>query len=182
MYTYGADAVDLAEIPDSYTAMKNRGVLLYGNGKFSEVNSAKHYPRHLLISTTGDVRSATTCDMLDVERFDATAEQWPEWRAARDTWCKSENSNRWPKVYCSIDPDEDHGVPAIVKATRDAKQERVKHWAIAYYTGRIMTPQALASDIRILTGEVISWEDIWGCQYDTGHYDAWVIYQNPQWA
>lgn len=174
------------EIPESYRAYKNRGVALYATGEYAAPHAtASIYPRRKWIDVTGNPGAADLAEILDVERFDATAEDWPPFRARRDAWCRNHNSNRWPICYCSIDPDADHGVAAVVRATLEAHQEPVQHWLIAWYTpgGYIPTAKQVQTEIRQLTDLEIPLETIWGCQYaDLGGYDASVIYQTPNWA
>jgi hypothetical protein len=184
--TYAADAVQpLQGIPASYRADRNKGVLLYGDGAFAAApDIASVYPRRLFISTTGAIANVDRCRVLDVERFDATADHWPDWRAARVTWCKQHDNDLWPIVYCSIDPDPSHGVKAVLDACRLAGQEPPKHWWIANYTPGAFVPTVddVVKTIKRLCGEEIDPDAIWGTQFaDFGTFDKSVIFQPPRW-
>ena len=183
---YMADSVTpISGIPVKYQAQRNMGAALYGNGDFAAPPEViAHYPRHLLISVNGDKSAANSCAILDVERYDATAADWPEFRATRDEICRTHDGYQWPIVYCSIDPDPMHGVAAILHECRLAGQEPPWHWWIAWYTdGHFMPSQEdVAVQIHSLTGLHVDPTTIWGCQFaDFGHYDASVIYQRPSW-
>jgi hypothetical protein len=184
--TYGADSVSpIHAIPTSYRADRNKGVMLYGDGMFAAApDVADIYPRRLFISATGQAANVDRCRILDVERGDASADHWPDWRSARVAWCKKHNNDLWPIVYSSIDPDPDHGVKAVLQACRLADQKPPMHWWIAWYTpgGFIPTAKEVAGEILRVSGEVVALEDIWGCQYaDMGAFDKSVIYQPARW-
>jgi hypothetical protein len=176
----------MLEIPESYRAYKNRGVALYADGHYgTPPATAGVFSRRKWIDVTGNPASATVAEIMDCERFDATAADFPEFRKRRDEWCSDHSSNRWPIVYCSIDPDPAHGVAAVAEAVRAAGQEPVEHWWIAWYTpgGYIPTAQQVKAEIFHITEIEIPVWTIWGCQYaDNGGYDASVIYQTPNWA
>lgn len=184
--TYGADSVSpLTGIPASYRADRNKGAILYGDGRFAAApDVAGCFPRRLFISVTGLPANTDRCRALDVERGDATADHWPDWRAERVRYCKAHDLDTWPIVYCSIDPDPAHGVSAVLDACRLAGQEPPLHWWIAWYTPGGIAPTALevAEEIKRVTGHDIPVADIWGCQFaDMGAYDKSVIYQPARW-
>jgi hypothetical protein len=184
--TYGADSVQpLQGIPASYRADKTKGVMLYGDGEFAaQPDIASIYPRRMFISVTGNPANVDRCRILDVERGDADASHWPAWRAERVAWCKRHESDGWPIVYCSIDPDPTHGVKAVLDECRHAGQEPPLHWFIANYTPGAFVPTAVqvCETIKRITGEIIPPEHIWGSQFaDFGSYDKSVIFQPARW-
>lgn len=184
--TYGADSVNpLLSIPMSYRADRNKGVMLYGDGLYAAApDIAAAFPRRTFISATGLLANVDRCRILDVERGDATAEHWPDWRAERVTWCKQHDQDTWPIVYCSIDPDPTHGVAAVLEACSHAGQVPPKHWWIALYTksGLPMTPLEICGEIHRITGHTLDPATIWGQQFaDMGTFDKSVIFQPPRW-
>lgn len=184
MVNYMADSVIAANIPAKFRAYRNYGAGLYGTGQYAVSKIvADTFPRHVLIDV--DASNPDLCDILDSERFDATPVHWPAWRAERDKWCRERHIERFPKIYCSIDPGDGYGVEAVLDACESANQLPPEHWWIAWYTPNHIPPtaQQVADEIKRLTNCIISPSKIWGCQYaNFGSYDASIIYQDPEWA
>jgi hypothetical protein len=186
MTTLMADSTEpLTEIPSSFRSQRNRGALLYADGLYEASPAViAAFPRREWISVTGQAAAAAKARFQDSERYDATPEHWPAFRAERDRLCHDGTVTGWPGVYCSIDPGPGYGVAAIVKACRDAGQELPQHWLIAWYTSNGYAPSAaqVAAEIRRQAGISLDPATIWGCQYATGAWDTSVVYQNPGWA
>lgn len=181
-----ADSIEPDQIPVAYRENRNRGVLLYADGKYAATPAeASIWPRRNWISVTGLASAALHARFLDVERYDATAADWPAFRARRDELCHAGTVRGWPGVYCSIDPGPPYGVQQVADACIAAHQELPLHWFIAWYTQTAAPPTQVevASRIKLLTGLEIDPATIWGCQYETGgHFDLSVIYQQADWA
>jgi hypothetical protein len=186
MTTLMADSVEpLAEIPHSFRSQRNRGALLYADGRYeasTEVTDA--FPRREWISVTGRPGAAAKARFQDSERYDATPGHWPAFRAEREQLCHDGKVTGWPGVYCSISPGPGYGVAAIMQACRDARQEPPRHWLIAWYTSNGYAPSAVqvAAEIRRQTGITLDPATIYGCQFATGAWDTSVVYQDPGWA
>ena len=184
-----ADSVTPHAIPESFRAHRNRGVAPYANGHYEwSHREIRSFPRHLA-GIDVDGSDPESADVLDVERFDATPAQWPEWRRDRDKAVKDGLAKGWPKVYTSIAPGDGYGVAAIVAATEAASHRQVERWWIAWYTpgGFQPTQQQIADEIKALTGLEIPVGTIWACQYrpdvpgNGGSYDLSVVYGDPEW-
>lgn len=199
-----ADAVDPSGIPKGFREDRNRGVAPYGDGRFEWHRlTERSFPRRLAgIDVTGE--TPETCDALDVERYDATAEEWPGWRHQRVEHLKAQGQHDgtgWPIVYCSINPGPPYGVAQVVAATEAAQQRPVERWWIAWYptidqimlTGKpslgqyngapIPSKEAVLAEIKKLTGIVLEPGTLWACQFASfATFDASIVYQDPQWT
>jgi hypothetical protein len=185
--TLMADSVDTAEIPASFRADRNRGVLLYADGlyKTTPLHSAP-FPRQQWISVTGDPQGARLARWQDVERYDATAKDWPAFRLRREQLLEAGLvDGGWPGVYCSIDPGPPYGIAQVLEACDQAGQEPPQRILVAWYTYGGSTPTRLEvlDEIHALTGEHLVEDTIWGCQYLTGLYDESIIFaEDPEWS
>jgi hypothetical protein len=183
-----ADAIDPGNIPDSFRLDRNRGVNPYTVPPFDRAwtHQLRRWPRRIGgIDTTGGHPEAACC--LDVERYDATAGMWPEWRAERDRLVTAGKAHGFTTVYCSINPGAPYGVAQVAGACAQAGQGLPAHWWVAWYTpgGFIPAAQQVCDEIKRLTRLVIDPAAIWGCQClpDQGAgYDVSVVYQNPEWV
>jgi hypothetical protein len=188
-----ADSIEPGEIPGAFKADRNRGVLLYADGLYQPSFGVAHqFPRRQWISVTGNPAAAATARWLDVERYDATAADWPAFRLERERILEAGGaadaigSRGWPGVYCSIDPGPPYGITQVLAACHNAGQEPPQRILVAWYTygAKIPARDEVLDQIHALTGEILEEHTIWGCQYDTGsHYDLSVVYaEDPEWS
>lgn len=181
-----ADSIQpVTTIPLAFRHHRNKGVLLYADGTFAiPLATARMFPRREWISTRVHYQhQAAVARFIDVERFDAGAADFPPFQRERDELVLDGTVTGAAGVYCSIDPDNEHGVHAVIRECRLAGQRLPEHWWIAWYTGHVMPPDVfeVCGEIKRLTGETVNQEDIYAVQWQTGHYDLSVTYQVPQW-
>lgn len=178
-----ADSVSPYGIPESFRAYRNRGVAPYVNGRYAWPAAAvRSFPRRLAGIDVNATRPDLG-DVLDCERFDATPQDWPDWRARRVALVKEGHARGWPKVYTSIAPGGGYGVGPLVTVTEERNQEPIHHWWIAWYVyPHVPAAAEVVAEVERLTGFRMAESDLFGCQYGTlGGYDISVIYQDPEW-
>jgi hypothetical protein len=163
-----ADSTRPELIPDKY-ALRPNGVLVYVDGDYKWPTTQVHrFPRHWGITTTGALDSAPHARVIDVERFDATPADVPEYAGARMV------HNDLTIVYCSRST-----IPLVIGET-DAWYQLL--WFISTLDGLNWTPQAMTDNISGLYGVHIDSSMIVAIQNIEGEqYDSSLMFGNPGW-
>lgn len=160
-----ADSITPDSIPAEFTR-----VAAYYNGAYAWPREAlaRLTGGHILISVTGDPDAAEAARCIDVERWDATPEQSPEFVGAR-FGC----GHRDALIYCSLAT-----VPAVLHFNSPTDLHPWRLW-LADWTpdGRPPTRADLVDRLHAQYGVTVPAWRIWGCQYASlGSYDASVLY------
>lgn len=163
-----ADSTRPNLIPDKF-ALRPNGVLIYVDGSYKwDARQIRRFPRHWNITTTGDVSHARTARCIDVERFDASPADVPEYAAARAKF------NDRTVVYCDRST-----VPAVVSSDPTSFELL---WFIATLDGRNWNPATLAADIAANEGVQLDPRKIRAIQYLPGEsFDTSLLFGDPEW-
>lgn len=134
-------------------------------------NSAQFaaFPRKIRIAQQPSpfVDDATVARVLDVERYAARADHWPDFYESREH--KDEAT-----CYCSLST-----VPAVIRACKSAHIPLPPRWWLAWYWGQNypFTVADVNTELHRLTGIVLDPPSIWAGQYETlPRYDVSAVF------
>ena len=154
-------------------------VAAYDNGEYAwPAGSLARFPRHILIGVeTGQPRQAIRCRALDMERFDAGADDFPPFVRQR-----LEEGHRDPLGYTSIlGEDDNEGLAAVLTALSVLPPDTPWEIWLAWYWGRNFPPAKaeVLAEIHALTGISLPPARLAACQWlpgPIGGYDTSVWY------
>lgn len=111
--------------------------------------------------------------VLDVERYAATPNYWPDFYESREHEDQA-------TCYCSLST-----VPAVISACQSARIPLPPRWWLAWYWGQNypFTIAQVNTELHRLTGIVLDPNSIWAGQYETlPRYDVSAVFGEPDFA
>jgi hypothetical protein len=160
-----ADSTDLSLVPDKFTLRPN-GVLVYKDGRYVPTRrQLERFERQIGICVTGRPEEAHWARELDVERFDATPEDVPDYWEARDEFADDF------QVYCDR---------STIGQVLEATNGREPWWHIATGDGQPWDPKTIAANVleefgvKITPAKVGAIQNVWYAAYDVSR-----LFGNP---
>lgn len=119
------------------------------------------------------VDDLTIARVLDVERYAATPDHWPDFYHSREIQDEA-------TCYCSLDT-----VPAVVNACLSTRTPLPPRWWLAWYWGQNypFTVTQVLAELKRINGTILDPDSVWAGQYETlPRYDISAVFGKLDFA